>query len=308
MKVIKSTIKKTFAVGVSKKKVRDKIEIELPTEYEMPDVNLRDFSLLIHGEKKIGKTTLAMQGGRVLVLQFDPSQRCYKRLEVVLHSWQEFLAVLKKLEKAPANMYDRIVIDGTEIWYGMCQKFVCENLGIEHPGDEDFGKGWQALRDAFTTAVTRTLHLPYGVWFLAHSQWKEVKNRHGKKTDKLVPRLPSQAEEVLNGRVDGWFAYDYEAGDRVLILMGDEMTGAGHRMDSADAAHFRSKAGNRIRYIKVGNSPQEAYARLESAFNNTLRNRFLVTEDEDLLQEEETEADRPRRKKSLLKKKGRSNG
>lgn len=304
MKVTKSTLKKKFAVGSSKKKVREKIEIELPTEYEMPDVDLSDFSLLIHGEKKIGKTTLAMQGGKVLVLQFDPAQRCYKRMELVVRSWEEFLAILKKLEKASADMYDRVVIDGAEIWYSMCQKFICENLGIEHPGDEDFGKGWQSLRDTFTAAVTRMLHLPYGVWFLAHSQWKEVKNRHGRKTDKLVPRLPSQAEEVLNGRVDGWFAYDYEDGDRVLILQGDEMTGAGHRMDSVDATHFRSKAGSRIRYIKVGNSPQDAYARLEDAFNNTLRDKYLVTEDEDLLQEDEEET-QPVKKKSVLKKKGK---
>ncbi len=258
--------------GMRMRKLRPVMpKVKLPKKPETPCTELNDFSFLFHGEKKVGKTTLALEGGRVLVLQFDPPQRAYERMEIQCPDWRTFLASLKALEKADAP-YDRVVLDGADLWYHHCQAYVCEKQGIEHPGDAGWGKGWSALRNEFTHAVDRMLNLSCGVWFLCHSTWKEVdvrrSNGRTEKVEKLLPMLSGMAEEILNGKVDGWFAYDYRGNNRVLVLQGDERTGAGHRLDQDKYPHFRLPEGEKITEMMAGKSASIAYKRFLAAFNN----------------------------------------
>lgn len=230
--------------------------------------------MLIHGEKKIGKTTLASEGGRVLFFQCDPKQRSYRRLEVHLPDWATFLAGLKALEanfrSGNKLQYERVVLDGADTWYRLCMNYTCTKLGIEHPSDEDWGKGYDAVRQEFSKAVDRLLALPCGVWFIAHSHWKPIETRNSKrKIDKLVPLLGKMPEEVLNGKVDAWLAYDYSEEQRVLVIQGSEQIGAGHRLDQPGNPHFRHReTGEPLTEISMGSSAAEAYANLVAAFSN----------------------------------------
>jgi len=249
-------------------------EIKLPTEYKLPGGSFDSFSYLIHGIKKIGKTKLSLQvfddtEEKVLLLQHDPEQQAYKRLEIVLKSWRMFLNALKKLEALAEEgefPYTRIVVDRADVWYRNCQNFVCEKLAISHPTEEGYGKGWDAVRNEFNNGVQRLLALPCGKFFLCHSIYKEIETIDGEKIDKLVPNLTKTAEECLNGPVDGWFAYDYEGKERVLYLQGSDNIGAGHRIDG----HFLTREGKRIRTLYMGRSAEEAFKNLMNAFNNRI--------------------------------------
>jgi len=260
-------------VKSKRKRKEAKIKVVLPEEYTEPAANFNDYALLIHGEKKIGKTSLSLQGpGNVLLLECDPPQLAYRRKELQLPNWATFLAILERLEQEAGSdtpfPFDRVVLDGADIWYQRCLEYVCKQRVITHPEDEAYGKGWHGVRKEFTQAVDRLLRLPCGTWFLCHSSWKEVKLRKGGKVDKLLPRLSGQAEEILNGKVDGWFAYDYDGDNRILILQGDDMTGAGHRLDSSDAPHFRNPDKKPLRSIRMGTTASKAYENLEAAYNN----------------------------------------
>ena len=271
--------KSTGAKPARKIKRLSPIEVTLPSKYIDPIDDLNEFSILIHGEKKVGKTTLANQGGRTLFLQHDPTQKAYRRLEVCIPNWRTYLATIKELERATKKKkfpYDRVCIDGADAWFKNCQRYVCKKLIINHPADEGWGRGWDNLRDEFTDGLNRLLALlPFcSVWFLCHSAWKEVDLRGGGKTNKLLPRLSGMAEEILNGMVDGWFAYDYgKKGRRIMILQGDEMTGAGHRISSPEEGHphFCDQNGEALKEIRMGSSPKEAYASLIAAFKNNYR-------------------------------------
>lgn len=250
---------------------RKKDQVHLPTKLKEPAGDFDDYSVLVTGEKKIGKTSLAIQEPQTLLLQCDPPQRAYRRMETVLHNWRESRDALKQLtERARADRFPwrRICLDGADTWYQMCLVQTCLDRGIEYPEDEEWGRGWNALRQEFTKAVNQLLRLPCGVWFLCHAVWQEVKGEDGKKFDRLSPRLPGMAEEILNGRVDIWIAYDYHHRDRVLILQGSQRYGAGHRLDE----HFRSRrTGEPLRSIKAGTSAAEAHANLLAAFHNEYR-------------------------------------
>lgn len=247
--------------------------IELPTGRSAPVTDPWQYAYLITGEKKIGKTKFAIEGVEELVLQFDKPQMAYKIREIMIESWTKFKRTLIALEDKASEgnsdfPYQRIVIDGAGEWYTMCQTFTCKKFGVEHPSEEGYARAWHFLRDEFTDAVNRLLRLQRsvgcGMVFIAHSEWKEKKTRDGAKTERLVPNLPPRAEEILNGKCDAWFTWDYSGERRIMVVQGDEITGAGHRIDG----HFQTPDGERIREIYMGESSAEALENFTKAFNN----------------------------------------
>lgn len=260
---------------MAKRVVRNRNRFELPTKRRTPVSNPWQYAYLITGEKKIGKTTFAIAGCEEYVLQFDKPQLAYELRETVVTSWAHFAKALRALEEAATTddgtfPFERVVVDGVGEWYQMCMEDVCKPLGIKDPGEaNDHGLTWRRLRMQFTDAVNRLLRLQSsaecGLVFIAHSEWKEVRTAGGK-TEKLVPNLPARCEEIVNGKVDGWFTYDYIGEDRVLSILGSETQGAGHRIDG----HFRTVDGKRVRQIAMGNSAEEGLENFLSAFNNAL--------------------------------------
>ena len=192
-------------------------------------------------------------------------------MEVLINNWSKYISALKQLEdlaKKGALPYDRVVIDRIDVLYHYAMTHACDKLAIQHPGDEGYGKGWDAVRKTFTDGMDRFLALPCGRWFLCHSAWKEVETREGGTIQKLLPILPKQAEEVVNGKVDAWCAYTYKGNKRILIVRGDERTGAGNRMDEEGFEHFVTPDGGKVVEIPMGDSPSEGYANLVKAFKN----------------------------------------
>lgn len=244
---------------------------ELPTERRAPVDNPWAYAYFLVGEKKVGKTSWAIHGCEEFVLQFDKPQLAYTIREQMIDSWAQSVQVIDALvakAKAGELPYERIVVDGVGEWYAMCQTATCQHFAVEHPSDEGYARAWHHLRDAFSKAVTKLLSLQalarVGVVFIAHSEWKETKTRGGAKVDKLVPNLASRAEEIINGKVDGWFTYCYSGRRRILVVLGDEETGAGHRIDG----HFMTRDGRRIREIDMGDSAEDAMRAFLSAFSN----------------------------------------
>jgi hypothetical protein len=237
----------------------------LPTKPDEPVHDINAYSFLFHGEKKIGKTTLLMEEPGTLLLTFDPKQKSLGIMQRYCPNWATFEEYLKLLESSRASYpYKRVVIDGIDIWYRSCQQKICKDLGISHPSEEGFGKAWDRLKETFATAVDRLLALPGGCWFISHSDWREIKTRDGSKITKLVPLVKAGGEEILVGRVDGWFAYVYDGPERWLIIRGDESTGAGHRI----RGHFETPDGRQVVEIPMGNNETEAWANLQAAFDN----------------------------------------
>ncbi len=269
-KIKRSKVKKASRRHVKK----ERIKVSIPTKLSEPSANLREYSVLIHGEKKIGKTTLFAQEKNALFLEFDPPQRALRILQRHVPDWPHFMAYIDLMEQRPGNI-ETLIVDGADLCYQVCFDWCCKKLAIVHPHDEkDYGKSWRFIRDTFEGAMLRILSLDgIAARFICHSKWQEVENRDGKTVEKLVPFLTSQAEEVLNGRIDLWGAYMYHGNKRILVIQGDEKTGAGHRIDT----QLRTPEGDAIAEIPMGTDPKEAYRNLLRAFCNKQEYTHVVT-------------------------------
>ena len=203
------------------------------------------FSWLIYGQPKIGKTTFTAQFDKAL---FIATEAGHKNVEVfkipadkgALANWSEFKAAVKTIVtevKAGKFKFETIVIDTVDNLIDLCQDHVCKEMGIKHPEEAAFGKGWTAVRKEFETGINVLLGLGVGVVFISHSQDKEVETRFAKVT-KTMTTLSGKVGKFVEKTVDiiGYIGFDNEDPDkRVVSFKGSECLLAGDRTGNLPA-------------------------------------------------------------------------
>jgi hypothetical protein len=241
---------------------RQKKTYELPAKKSIPSDSLQDYSILIYGKKKIGKSTLASQFENTIFLMCEPGGKALSVYQVSVKNWQDFEGYIDLAIKD--KRFRTIVIDTSDYAYEYCLEYVCEKLVIDHPSDEAYGKGWKAVRKEFTRVINKLLHSGKGVIFISHSKDEEIKTRRNSSYHKVTSSMPGQARDVLEGLIDIWVNYDYDGKRRYLIIQGNDEIDAGHRLKN----HFQYSDGQRIEKINMGTNETQAYKNFIAAFNN----------------------------------------
>lgn len=265
-----AVVKRKLPIGTSKKKsvvkrtTEPALDLSLPTERSVPSTRLQDYTILLFGEKKIGKTDLTAQFPETFHGMTEPGGKAQTIFQRAINNWREFIGYVRLLEKD--KKFRTVSIDTADILYGHCFDFVAQREGFVHPSDEAYGKGWKAIRDEFHKWVLRLINTGKGVIFVSHATEKEVKMRGGDTYDRIQPTLGGQARDILEGMVDLWFYYGYDGDRRVLTIQGSDHIGAGHRLKH----NFQYPDGTPIAEIDMGASAEEGYQNLVAAFANKL--------------------------------------
>jgi len=236
--------------------------VSLPDRISIPSDKLGDYSILLYGEKKIGKTSLASKFKDAFFLMFEPGAKALSIFQRPVETWAEFKEYVKLLRKD--KKFSTIVVDTVDIAYKKCMEYVCKKLVIDHPSDEGWGKGWEAIRNEFTSEINTLLDLDKGTILISHATEKEIKTRTGDVYHRISPTVANQAKEVLEGIVDIWAYYRYNGSTRSLVIGGDDHVGAGHRLEK----RFKYTNGEPIREISMGQNAEEAFNNFLEAFNN----------------------------------------
>jgi hypothetical protein len=259
LKKEKSSLKKSF-----KKDKETKTQYSLPTELSKPSSNIWDYGILIHAEKKIGKTSLCSMIPDSFFMMTQPGAKSFSLFQKAVTTWEAFKAYVMLLEKD--KRFRCVILDHVDGAYKACLRFVCKRDGMDHPADEGYGKGWDAVNQEFDFWLNRLLSCNKGVVMLTHSVLKDVKTRTGNEYTKVVPTLSGSAFGVIEQNIDIFINLFYDGQKRMMQILGDDHVSAGHNIEN----HFRYKDGSRIRFIPMGKNKQEAYENLMKAFNNQL--------------------------------------
>ena len=130
---------KKVKAKVKRKQAPSTPEVSIPSEPSELAQLLSDYSILVHGEKKIGKTSMFAQENSFFMM-FDPEQKALAIRQRQIPDWATCLAYIKMLEKkAKLGKLDieTIVIDGADIMFTHCFAATCAKLCITHPSDEN---------------------------------------------------------------------------------------------------------------------------------------------------------------------------
>jgi hypothetical protein len=233
------------------------------------------------GAKKIGKTSLFSHAENSFYMMCEPGGKGLELYQRPCPTWKRFTGYVDLLEKD--KEFTPIIVDTADLAYEICLTHTCWEMGIDHPTDAGYGKGWNAVKQEFRKQINRLGLTKKGLAFISHSAEREVETRSGKSYSKLVPSMSGQAREMMESLIDIWIMYDYVGDERYMQILGDDHVSAGHRLEG----RFRYTDGTRIKFIHAGNSSLEAWNNLQAAFANELER----PEEEPVKLEPKTEKD-----------------
>lgn len=267
MPAVKKVEKKKI-VATKKKSAIQSLNLSLPTERSVPSTNLRDYTNLFYGKKKIGKTTLSSHFPDTIHFMFEAGSKALAIYARIVPSWEHFLGYINLIEndfKKEKLRFKNAVIDTGAIAYDRCLEYICKREGINHPSDlKDWGANWKKISQEFERAHTRLSACGLGLLVIAHEKTDEIELRDGKKYNKIIPALSGQAEDYYAGAIDNIFYYEYVGDKRFLTIRGSQFVVAGTRCEN----NFLTPDGEEIYRIPMGKSSKEAYNNLLDAFNN----------------------------------------
>ena len=186
--------------------------------------DLSGYITYIYGAPKCGKTTLASQMEKPLLLAFEPG---YHALPGVIAqdvtSWAEMKQVYRQLKSPEVQATFRsIIVDTIDIAADRCKKYICNQNGIEDLGDLGYGKGWTKFKEEFNEVFRGLTQLGYAVFFIGHDKPEMIDNPDGTKTQKIRPTLSNSTKTVIAGMADIYgYAHQKTAGEMSVLTLRD---------------------------------------------------------------------------------------
>lgn len=241
------------------------LDLRLPSKKSIPSDEIEDYTWLIYGEPKIGKTSLIQHFGETLYFMFEPGAKALSIYQTpVINHWQQFIKYLDLLEEK-GEEFENICIDTGQLCYERCFDHICERKGILHPGSQkDRGATWKEITQEFTKAHLRIAAMEKTFFVIAHERVNKRETMTGETFDVIGPAFSPTTEDFYSGVIDNILYYHFEGNKRWATIRGDDYILAGTRCEG----HFLTTSGKPIKKIPMGESSAEAFDNIVIAFNN----------------------------------------
>lgn len=173
----------------------------LPTTKTPPKTSLEDFTYLIYGKPKIGKTTFANQFENTLFIATEAGLTGQEAYQVPVDNWETFKKVVEELAEEK-HIFRTVAIDTIDNLYKFCIEWGNSSLGIVHQSDAAYGKAYDLINSEFLKWLTRLSLLPMGLIMISHAKEREIKPRAGMPYTYISPTLPEAARRIVIGMAD----------------------------------------------------------------------------------------------------------
>ena len=272
MAVVKKKVAPSQSASVSEQSAAPTQESAAVPRYQIPHLstnkfkpsgNFFDYNILIYGQRKIGKTTLAAECPSAYFFFFEPNDS-YELFKSDIQNWDDFNFLASEFVKG-GHDYRTAIIDTGRPCYTMALQHACKKHGFEHPGGQnDRGMAWAKVTTEFELPVRKLMNAKTGFIVIAHESQEEVTTRTGQVFHQIRPDLPSAAARLFANEIYNIFYYYKDTEGRWLQIEGDEYIQCGHRM----RGHFLTPSGERVNRIPMGNDEKTSYRNLMRAFDN----------------------------------------
>ena len=166
--------------------------------------DLRGKFLCIYSLPKVGKTSLACQFPKNLLLGFEHGWNAISgAMAVDIKKWTDLKLVLRQLEKPEAQeKYNTITIDTVGIAWDLCEQYICAQNGVQSISEIPWGGGYSAAQKEFESCLRKITQLGYGLVIIAHVDKRVEKRADDSEVEILGPAIPKRAYDVVNQLVD----------------------------------------------------------------------------------------------------------
>ena len=180
--------------------------------------DLKGKYVLLYGKPKSGKTTAACSFPDAVLLAFEKGYNAIgEAYPFDINKWSDYkLAVRDLADQRAKDRFKTVIIDTVSICWDMCEKFICQQNGVQKISDIPWGAGYTACKREFEDSLRQITKLGYGVVLIAHSASRVEKTADGSDIEIISPDLPKRANEICNGIVDiiGYIGNEWVNGER----------------------------------------------------------------------------------------------
>jgi hypothetical protein len=180
--------------------------------------DLKGKYVLLYGKPKSGKTTAACSFPDAVLLAFEKGYNAIgEAYPFDINKWSDYKMALRDLaDQRSKDRFKTVIIDTVSICWDMCEKFVCQQNGVQKISDIPWGAGYTACKKEFENSLREITRLGYGVVLIAHSASRVEKTADGSDVEIISPDLPKRASEICNGIVDiiGYIGNEWVNGER----------------------------------------------------------------------------------------------
>lgn len=187
--------------------------------------DMKGYCVTFYGEPKTGKTTAATRFPNHLLLAFEKGYSAIPgAMALPINSWAEFKKILKQLDKSEAkDTYETIIVDTGDIAYEYCEKFICNQNGVQSISDIPFGGGYSKVEKEFDSALRSIMQKDYGLVMISHSTDKTFKDENGEEFQQIVTTLDKRANKIIT-RMSDIIGYsrlvkDEDDNDEIVLFM-----------------------------------------------------------------------------------------
>lgn len=167
--------------------------------------DLSGYITFIYGPAKTGKTTFGTKMPGHLILAFERGYNCLPgAMAQDIQTWGDMKQVLRELKKPQVReMFQSIIIDTVDIAADLCQKYMCNQLGIENIGDGGWAtNGWAKYKKEFEDTFRALTQLGYAVVFISHDKEKTIKPQYGNEYQQIGSSMQSSAYSIIENMAD----------------------------------------------------------------------------------------------------------
>lgn len=183
--------------------------------------DLSGYFTYLYGPGGSGKTTFAASAPKPLIIAFE---RGYNALPGVfaqdVNTWGEMKQVLRELKKPEVKeRFSTIAIDTVDLASVACEKYMCNQLGIENIGDGGWStNGWKKVKTEWEQTFKEVAMLGYAIVFISHAKDKTFTRKDGSTYNQIAPSCSTAYNEIIKNMVDLMGYIDVDQGERKLIL------------------------------------------------------------------------------------------
>lgn len=185
--------------------------------------DLSGYITYIYGAAKVGKTTLCSKFPGALLLAFEKGYNALPGVMVQdITRWSEFKEVVRELKKPEVKeVFQSIIIDTIDVAGAMCDKYICNQLGIDNIGDGGWtNNGWARYKKELEDNFRTITQLGYALILISHDKDKTFKRKDGTEYNQTIPTAQTSLNNIAKDMAD-IYAYarlDDITGNRTLTM------------------------------------------------------------------------------------------
>lgn len=183
--------------------------------------DLSGYTIYMYGTGGVGKTTFACEIPNSMLFAFEHGYSSLSvDMPVDITSWGEIKGILRQLDDPEIKERVKVIIfDTVDKAAALCEKYICNQLGIENIGDGGWGtNGWSKVKKEWESTLNAIQMKGYTLFFISHVKDKTFKRKDGTEYNQIVPACPNTYNEIVRNLVDIEAFATIDNGQRKLIV------------------------------------------------------------------------------------------